>query len=60
VEAQGVVAFASAAGVGSDAGIPVLLVAALITVTLVLANAIAAVPGWTAAPIRPATVLRAE
>lgn len=52
--------FAGSAGVGGDAGIPVLLVAAVIPVTLVLANAIAAVPGWTAARIRPALILRSE
>src|SRR5205823_5508462 len=34
------------------ADIPVLLVAAVIPVTLVLANAIAAVPGWKAGPAR--------
>jgi ABC-type lipoprotein release transport system permease subunit len=45
--------FAGSAGVGGDADIPVLLVAAVIPVTLVLANAIAAVPGWTAARIPP-------
>ena len=39
--------------VAGDADIPVLLVAAVIPVTLVLANAIAAVPGWKAARIRP-------
>jgi hypothetical protein len=38
----------------------VLLVAAVIPVTLVLANAIAAVPGWAAARIRPALILRSE
>jgi ABC-type antimicrobial peptide transport system permease subunit len=52
--------FAGSAGVGGDADIPVLLVAAVIPVTLVLANAIAAVPGWTAARIRPALILRSE
>ena len=52
--------FAGSAGVGGDADIPVLLVAAVIPVTLVLANAIAAVPGWAAARIRPALILRSE
>ena len=52
--------FAGSAGVAGDADIPVLLVAAVIPVTLVLANAIAAVPGWTAARIRPALILRSE
>ena len=44
----------------SEAGIPVLLVLAVIPVTLVLANLIAAGPGWTAARIRPALILRSE
>ena len=36
------------------------LVLLAIPVTLLLANVIAAWPGWTAARLRPATVLRAE
>ena len=52
--------FADSAGVGSSADVPVALVLLAIPVTLILANLIAAVPGWTAARISPATVLRAE
>src|SRR2546423_1355533 len=52
--------FAGEAGVAGDADIPVLLVAAVIPVTLAVANTIAAVPGWTAARIRPALILRSE
>jgi hypothetical protein len=36
------------------------LVLAAVPVTLVLANLIAAGPGWDAARLRPATVLRTE
>src|SRR5947208_2862062 len=49
--------FASSAGVGSSADVPVPLVLLAIPATLILANIIAAVPGWTAARISPATVL---
>jgi hypothetical protein len=52
--------FASSAGVGSQADIPVSLVLLVVPVTLVLANLLAAVPGWTAARIRPALILRSE
>jgi predicted lysophospholipase L1 biosynthesis ABC-type transport system permease subunit len=52
--------FASAAGVGSSADVPVSLVLLAIPVTLILANLIAVGPGWTAAQIRPALVLRSE
>ena len=47
-------------GVGGQADVPVALVLAVIPVTLILANLIAAGPGWTAARVRPARVLRAE
>jgi hypothetical protein len=53
-------AFAGSAGVGSQADVPVTLVLTVIPVTLILANVIAAGPGWAAARIRPARVLRAE
>ena len=43
----------------SDA-IPVLVVLAVVPGTLLMANVLAAVPGWTAARIRPAAVLRTE
>ncbi|HSS89850.1 MAG TPA: FtsX-like permease family protein [Streptosporangiaceae bacterium] len=52
--------FASSAGVGSQADVPVPLVLLVIPVTLVLAVLLAAVPGWTAARIRPALILRSE
>src|SRR5215831_11767354 len=52
--------FASSAGVGSLADVPVPLVLLVIPVTLVLAVLLAAVPGWTAGRIRPALILRSE
>jgi hypothetical protein len=52
--------FAGAAGVAGRADIPVPLVLAAIPVTLVLAIAIAAGPGWAAARLRPALILRSE
>jgi hypothetical protein len=52
--------FAGSAGVGSQADVPVPLVLAVIPVTLILAVLLAAVPGWTAARIRPALILRSE
>jgi hypothetical protein len=52
--------FAVSAGVGNQADVPVSLVLLVIPVTLVLANFLAAVPGWTAARIQPALILRSE
>jgi ABC-type lipoprotein release transport system permease subunit len=52
--------FANSAGVGSAADVPAVLVLHIIPVTLILANLIAAGPGWTAARVRPALVLRSE
>jgi len=52
--------FADAAGVPTGATVPLTPVLLAITVTLVLANLIAAWPGWTAARLHPAAVLRAE
>ena len=52
--------FASSAGVEPEADVPVALVLLIIPVTLILANLIAAVPGWAAARIRPALILRSE
>jgi hypothetical protein len=52
--------FADSAGVGSQADVPVLLVLLVVPVTLVLAVLLAVVPGWTAARIRPALILRSE
>ncbi len=52
--------FADSAGVGSQADVPVPLVLLVIPVTLMLAVLLAAVPGMTAARIRPALILRSE
>jgi hypothetical protein len=52
--------FAASAGAGGNADIPVPIVLATIPVTLLLANIIAAGPGWAAARIHPAAVLRSE
>jgi len=52
--------FANATGIASKATVNVPLVLLAIPATLVLANIIAAWPGWTAARLRPATVLRTE
>jgi hypothetical protein len=52
--------FADATGVASQATVDLPLVLLAIPVTLLLANVIAAWPGWTAARLRPAAVLRAE
>jgi ABC-type antimicrobial peptide transport system permease subunit len=52
--------FASAAGVPAGATVPLTPVLLAVPVTLALANVIAAWPGWTAARLRPAAVLRAE
>jgi ABC-type lipoprotein release transport system permease subunit len=52
--------FASGTGVDPRPDVPLPLVLLAVPVTLLLANAIAALPGWTAARLRPARVLRAE
>ena len=52
--------FAGSAGVSGTPDVPVALVLAAVPVTLVLANLIAAGPGWDAARVRPASVLRTE
>jgi hypothetical protein len=52
--------FASSLGVSGTAVIPVRLVLLAIPVTWLLALLIAAGPGWAAARISPAPVLRAE
>ncbi len=54
------VIFARSAGVAAQADVPVPLVLAAIPATLLLANLIAAGPGWTAARVPAATVLRSE
>jgi predicted lysophospholipase L1 biosynthesis ABC-type transport system permease subunit len=52
--------FAASAGVASQADVPAAFVLLAIPATLLLANLIAAGPGWTAARIPAATVLRSE
>jgi ABC-type lipoprotein release transport system permease subunit len=52
--------FAGSAGVGNQADVPLSLVLLVIPVTLILAVLLAAVPGWTAARVRPALILRSE
>jgi ABC-type antimicrobial peptide transport system permease subunit len=52
--------FADATGIASQATVNVPLVLLAIPATLLLANVIAAWPGWTAARLRPATALRTE
>jgi len=52
--------FARSAGVSSLADVPVPLVLLAIPATLALANLLAAVPGWDAARVRPASILRTE
>jgi hypothetical protein len=52
--------FADAAGVASQATVQVPLVLLAIPVTIALANVLAAWPGWAAARLRPALVLRTE
>jgi ABC-type antimicrobial peptide transport system permease subunit len=52
--------FATAAGAPAAATVPLTAVLLAIPVTIALANLIAAWPGWTAARLRPALVLRTE
>jgi hypothetical protein len=52
--------FAGSAGVTGVADVPLPLVLLAIPVTLALANLIAAGPGWDAARVRAASVLRTE
>jgi ABC-type antimicrobial peptide transport system permease subunit len=52
--------FASAAGVSTAATVPLATVLLAIPATLLAANLIAAAPGWEAARLRPALVLRTE
>jgi hypothetical protein len=51
---------AGSAGVAGNATVPVLLVLLAIPVTLLFSNVIAAGPGWAAAQVRPALILRSE
>ena len=52
--------FARSVGIAPGASIPVLIVLTVVPATLLVANLLAAMPGWTAARIRPAAVFRAE
>ena len=52
--------FASTAGVSTAATVPLATVLLIIPATLLAANVIAAAPGWEAARLRPAIVLRTE
>lgn len=52
--------FARSAGVAGQADVPVTLILLAVPATLLLANLIAAGPGWAAARIRPALILRSE
>jgi hypothetical protein len=52
--------FANAAGVSAAATVPLATVLLAIPATLLVANLIAAAPGWEAARLRPALVLRTE
>lgn len=52
--------FADAAGVASQPDVPLPLILLAVPVTVLLANLIAAWPGWTAARLRPAVALRTE
>src|SRR6266536_1779308 len=52
--------FARSAGVAGTADVPVPIMLLVIPVTLLLASLLAAGPGWAAARIRPALILRAE
>ena len=52
--------FAGSVGVGSGATVPLSAVLLTIPVALLVANAIAAGPGWAAAQIKPAITLRNE
>jgi ABC-type antimicrobial peptide transport system permease subunit len=52
--------FAGSVGVAGQADVPVPLVLLAIPATLLLASLIAAAPGWAAARIRPALILRSE
>ena len=52
--------FANAAGVSAAATVPLATVLLAVPATLLAANLIAAVPGWEAARLRPAIVLRTE
>jgi hypothetical protein len=46
--------------VAPQARVPILAVVAAVPLALLVANAVAAVPGWVAGRLRPAPVLRTE
>jgi ABC-type antimicrobial peptide transport system permease subunit len=50
--------FAGPAGVAAQPTVPLWLILLTVPVTLLAANLIAALPGWRAARLRPAAVLR--
>jgi ABC-type lipoprotein release transport system permease subunit len=52
--------FAGSVGVAGQADVPVALILLAIPAALLLADLIAAGPGWAAARIRPALILRSE
>jgi predicted lysophospholipase L1 biosynthesis ABC-type transport system permease subunit len=52
--------FARQLGVAAPAVVPPFPLVLVVTITVVLANAAAALPGWLAARVRPSTVLRTE
>jgi ABC-type antimicrobial peptide transport system permease subunit len=52
--------FARQLGVVAPAVVPPFPLVLVVTITVVLANAAAALPGWLAARVRPSTVLRTE
>jgi ABC-type antimicrobial peptide transport system permease subunit len=52
--------FAGSVGVGPGAAVPLSTVALVVPVTLLLANVIAAGPGWAAARVKPAVTLWTE
>jgi len=52
--------FAGSVGVARDAAVPVIAVLAAVPATLLVANLVAAGPGWFAGRVRPALLLRGE
>jgi len=52
--------FANSVGVANDADVPLVAVFAAIPITVVVANLLAAGPGWRAGRVKPASVLRSE
>jgi putative ABC transport system permease protein len=52
--------FAGSAGVPGDPVVSVLDLLAIIPATLIVAGLVAAIPGWSAAQVRPGAALHAE